>query len=86
MESVMEKYWNEQLNATAYNQSYLEVVIADHWFPHSQALHWSHQGLIVDKPFDSYVYLKVLDTVSTWTLPDEEILPGSGVPGTVDES
>ena len=42
-----------------FKKSYLEVVVADHRLPDPQALHGSHQVLIVDKPFDGNVQLMV---------------------------
>ena len=91
-----------------FKKNYLEVVVADHRLPDPQALHGSHQVLIVDKPFDGNVQLMVngLDKnyiyncwggkpihvhqsnpkkkLKIW--PDQEILPGTCVPGCVDES
>ena len=53
-----------------FKKSYLEVVVADHRLSDPQALHGSHQVLIVDKPFDGNVQLMVL--IKTIFIPDEE--------------
>ena len=59
-----------------FKKSYLEVVVADHRLSDPQALHGSHQVLIVDKPFDRNVQLMVngLDKKNIFITVEEAIL------------